>query len=669
MTRTVKKSRSRVNPAGHSMNPDRKASQVDLRGAPHARTSATIRRLQMYRNQKAKRDRRGKIVRAAPFQSQLPRGSVARVQPNQRWFGNTKVISQSALQQFQKHLADARNDPYQVVLKPNKLPVTLLNERARNKRVHILDNDSFERVFSAKQRQKRAKLSCTDLETLVQKADDSQQRYRADGDRDLVRDLPDQKDGVSDWVMGAGQSRRIWNELYKVIDSSDVVVQVLDARDPIGTRSPYVEKFLKKEKAHKHLIFVLNKVDLIPTWATQKWVAILSQTTPTLAFHASVTNPFGKGALISLLRQFGKLHIDKKQISVGFIGYPNVGKSSINNTLKSKKVCKVAPLAGETKVWQYITLMRRIYLIDCPGVVYPSGETDTEKVLKGVVRVELVSSPQDYVDAVLQRVRPAYMCRTYGISEWSDTDDFLEQVAKRTGKLLKGGNPDVNTVSKQILNDFQRGKIPFFVPPPGSENASEEVSGDTVATGQEAHADESVTNDVEKRDDESVNNHNENPAENEKVLVQDLSKVRREHDFSDDEDQSIQQSVELFVSDGEEDAETDHEDSISDVDTSGNDKEVSLRADDVTECNKEPQSPTNSTTFSGHSSDDDVPLSTFRSQRSMEIEDDSDRVLTKRGTAKERRREERAKKQRKVGRHFYTEVDVKNRRKRPRKSS
>ena len=50
------------------------------------------------------------------------------------------------------------------------------------------------------------------------------------------------------------------------------------------------------------------------------------------------------------------------------VGYPNVGKSSIINTLRKKKVCVVAPIAGETKVWQYITLMKRIYMIDCPGV-------------------------------------------------------------------------------------------------------------------------------------------------------------------------------------------------------------------------------------------------------------------------------------------------------------
>jgi nuclear GTP-binding protein len=79
-------------------------------------------------------------------------------------------------------------------------------------------------------------------------------------------------------------------------------------------------------------------------------VKTLSREYPTLAFHASITNSFGKGSLIQLLRQFANLHSDKKQISVGFVGYPNTGKSSIINTLRNKKVCNVAPIPGETKV-------------------------------------------------------------------------------------------------------------------------------------------------------------------------------------------------------------------------------------------------------------------------------------------------------------------------------
>lgn len=96
----------------HSMNPDRK--KEGLKGVGKPRDKATIKRLQMYRNFKAKRDPTGKIIRAAPFQNTLPSGSVARVEPNQKWFGNSKTISQSALQKFQEELGKAVNDPYKV---------------------------------------------------------------------------------------------------------------------------------------------------------------------------------------------------------------------------------------------------------------------------------------------------------------------------------------------------------------------------------------------------------------------------------------------------------------------------------------------------------------------------------------------------------------------------
>lgn len=148
----------------------------------------------------------------------------------------------------------------------------------------------------------------------------------------------------------------------------------------------------------------------MPSWVTKRWLHYLSREFPTLAFHASITNPFGKGALLSLLRQLARLRSDKQAISVGFVGYPNVGKSSVINTLRTKKVCKVAPVPGETRVWQYITLMKRIFLIDCPGVVYNKNtDTETDIVLKGVVRVENLEDATHHVDQVLSRCKPEYL--------------------------------------------------------------------------------------------------------------------------------------------------------------------------------------------------------------------------------------------------------------------
>ncbi|KPP61513.1 hypothetical protein Z043_120378, partial [Scleropages formosus] len=182
-------------------------------GGNNMRDRATIKRLNMYR-QKQRCNNRGQVIKPLQYQSTVTPGTVARVEPNIKWFANTRVIKQSLLQKFQDEMGAVKKDPYRVVMRQSKLPMSLLYDRA---------------------------------------------------------------------------------------------------------------------KSHK------------------RWVAVLSQEYPTLAFHASLTNSFGKGSLIQLLRQFGKLHTDKKQISVGFIGYPNVGKSSIINTLRSKKVCNVAPIAGETK--------------------------------------------------------------------------------------------------------------------------------------------------------------------------------------------------------------------------------------------------------------------------------------------------------------------------------
>ena len=81
----------------------------------------------------------------------------------------------------------------------------------------------------------------------------------------------------------------------------------------------------------------------------------------------------------------------------------------------------------------------------------------------------MVQNPFDYIPSILTRCKREYMVRTYKVSDWVSCEDFLEKVAQKCGKLLKGGEPDINTISKMILNDWQRGKIPFFVPPPGCE--------------------------------------------------------------------------------------------------------------------------------------------------------------------------------------------------------
>ncbi|TFY52638.1 hypothetical protein EVG20_g10469 [Dentipellis fragilis] len=380
----------------------------------------------------AVRDRDGKIIEAAAFQKGEDETKPGRVQPDRRWFGNTRVISQTALDQFRTSLQGKQHDPYSVLLRRNKLPMQLLdddlNPSARKVSSAHRRNRVVQRDLRAQGAAKTAPAGGRHFRGIKQ---DGRSRGRR-GCRALDAGVGETSAfaithaDYNEPIYAKGTSRRIYGELYKVIDSSDVVLHVLDARDPLGTMCESVLEYIRKEKAHKQVVLIINKCDLVPNWVTARYVQHLTPRYPTIAFHASPNHSFGKGSLIQLLRQFSQLHADKKQISVGFIGYPNVGKSSVINTLKSGKVCCVAPVPGETKVWQYITLTRRIYLIDCPGIVPTSAhDTQTSTVLKGV---------------------PLYLSRTYGVPLLDEADptrawgaeEFLDRLARMKGRLLEG---------------------------------------------------------------------------------------------------------------------------------------------------------------------------------------------------------------------------------------
>lgn len=127
------------------------------------RTKATIDRLRMYKNFKPVRNRGGKIVKPAPFQGWQASGSQARVEPNRKWFGNTRVITQNALQTFQDEMGKAASDPYKLILKPTNLPTTILKEKAKKDRVHLLEFEPFQNTFGPKSHRKRPQLTTTEL--------------------------------------------------------------------------------------------------------------------------------------------------------------------------------------------------------------------------------------------------------------------------------------------------------------------------------------------------------------------------------------------------------------------------------------------------------------------------------------------------------------------------
>lgn len=264
---------------------------VKTKGENFYRTAKKAKTLNMFKDGKAQRNASGKITKAASYQSRdKPK---ARVEPNRKWFGNTRVISQDALSSFREAMAERASDPYQVLLKSNKLPMSLVrdgegkNGLKQHQAKMQVESAPFGDTFGPKAQRKRVKLGVGSLEDLAGESAKMHDTYLErleqakllSGTSGVIEQAGEAapEDTVltkaQEPIFSKGQSKRIWNELYKVIDSSDVVIHVLDARDPLGTRCRSIEKYIREEAPHKHLIFVLNKCDLVPTG-----VAVSTQT-------------------------------------------------------------------------------------------------------------------------------------------------------------------------------------------------------------------------------------------------------------------------------------------------------------------------------------------------------------------------------------------------------
>lgn len=440
-------------------NPYRNVDEIG--GAAVNRSKSTIKMLNLYRSKPDLNKMHEKKLEPN------------RIEPDRKWFGNVRTIDQKELDKYKTELEQQKNDPYTFALKKHKIDLSYFNQPGLYKRSKLTDVETFAETFGPKMKRIKPKIMAETVEELAERVQKLEEKYDVKKDSNLnekkmeILNTPLYNE---DKRIQAGQSRRIWGELYKVIDSSDVVCCILDARDPNGTRCYHVEKNLEANKKFKHIIFILNKTDLVPTSVTSKWVKYLSQFHPTIAFKADINHPFGREALMNLLRQFDNFHKDKKTISIGFIGYPNTGKSSVINTITKKAACKSAPVPGETRVWQYIALTKRIYLIDCPGIVYDGdNENDSQLVLKGVTRAEKLRDPDFYVEALMKEVKAQDLMDIYGVAEFVDCQDFLGKLAVKLGRLIKFGEPDLTSAAKKVLMDWQNGLIPHFKLPPTDE--------------------------------------------------------------------------------------------------------------------------------------------------------------------------------------------------------
>ena len=303
--------------------------------------------------------------------------------------------------------------------------------------------------------------------------------------------VPDVTVEFTDATQNIDSSRRaFYREFKEVFECADVILMVLDARDPQGCRVPEVEEQILATGGKKRLVMVLNKIDLVPRDNVQGWIKVIQREFPCVAFKASTqegrthlshssstsgSEAYGADGLLQLLKNYARSgNLSKKlRVRVGVVGYPNVGKSSLINSLKRSRVCNVGATPGVTTARQEIHLDSTVSLIDCPGIVFnhqAEGE-NASLMLRNFLKVEQLTDPMTPALEALSRIQPGVLQRLYALDSTVPDDSttpvtILSAISRRLGKLKRGGVPDLEATARHILNDWNNGKIAYCTPVP-----------------------------------------------------------------------------------------------------------------------------------------------------------------------------------------------------------
>lgn len=275
-------------------------------------------------------------------------------------------------------------------------------------------------------------------------------------------------------------------------DNADVLIEVLDARDPMGCRCKNLERQFIASDPSKKVILVINKIDLVPLEIVTKWKSILSREFPTVLFKANMqeqnrnlsavqlygkslesrpdlaeelldsSKAVGADKLLELVKNYCR---GNSSITLGVVGYPNVGKSSVINSLTKRKSAGVSSLPGFTRGVQEIEIDGTTRIIDSPGVVF-SGEDEITLLLRNTIKAEHVTDLDKAVEEIIQRVNRDDLLKLYKIPDFANYKEFLISMAESKGKLKKGGICDLEAVAKILIQDWNTGKLKYFVPPP-----------------------------------------------------------------------------------------------------------------------------------------------------------------------------------------------------------
>lgn len=269
-------------------------------------------------------------------------------------------------------------------------------------------------------------------------------------------------------MKGAASSRgglilASWGQIERLVFRSDVVLHVLDARDPLNTFSKRLTRIV--EKHGKKLVIVLNKCDLVPRSVAEEWKDFFEKKIGYPTVYVAASKHMGTLKLRRTIRAVAP----SLPVVVSVVGYPKVGKSSIINALKGRRSASTSPYPGSPGYTTHFQLYRvdnNILMIDTPGILPIEGDP-LERLLRGYPP-EKLEDPVLPAIALIERIlrhNPTAFKTAYGIDS-TNPMEMLEKLATSRGWFYKSTKePLIEEAARTIIRDYQAGKIVFYIRP------------------------------------------------------------------------------------------------------------------------------------------------------------------------------------------------------------
>ncbi|KAI3461238.1 hypothetical protein Pfo_017901 [Paulownia fortunei] len=384
----------------------------------------------------------------------------------------------------------------------------------------------------------------------VEELDDNERRAFLEWRRSLAR-LEENENLV---LTPFEKNLDIWRQLWRVLERSDLLVMVVDARDPLFYRCPDVEAYAREIDEHKRTLLLVNKADLLPFSVRDKWAKYFHQHGILFVFWSAKaasaalegkklslffgmqssqqesadvdTKIYDRDELLARLQSEAEEivsmrrrsrsnntglshihsddeivagHVPAHSVVVGFVGYPNVGKSSTINALVGEKRTGVTSTPGKTKHFQTLIISEKLTLCDCPGLVFPSFTSSRyEMIASGVLPIDRMTEHREAVQVVANRVPRSVIEDVYRISLPKPKPyepqsrpplgvEFLRAYCASRGYVAASGLPDETRAARQILKDYIDGKLPHFEMPPGMSNNEDDADDAAELSSSETH--------------------------------------------------------------------------------------------------------------------------------------------------------------------------------------